>query len=175
MISHLIATIFSRSHTYVWQYAINNDTTNVPDRKKAHTLHPTTGLFTRLLETSRTPEKILTQLPAPGRPVAGLRPASAHGCAIECRMSNYPIIFHPTRLLGFAPDYWALHPITGLFTRLLGFSRDYCAFHPTTGLCTRLLGFAPEDWALLPTTGLCTRLLGFAPDYWALDSIPNHY
>ena len=97
---------------------------------------------------------------------------------------------HPTRLLGFAADNWALHPTTGLCTRLLGshpttgictqlywalrpttlgFPPDYWTLHPTTGLCTRPLGLAPDNWALHPTTGLCTRLLGFAPDYWALN------
>ena len=82
-----------------------------------------------------------------------------------------------TRLLGFAPDYWALHPTTGLCTRPLG-------FHPTTGLCTRLLGFAPDYWALHPTTwllpeylglhpttGLCTQPLFVSLNYWALN--PN--
>ena len=56
-----------------------------------------------------------------------------------------------------SPDYWALHPTTGLCPRLLGFDPDYWALHPTTGLCARLLGFAPDDWALHPMTGLCTR------------------
>ena len=60
------------------------------------------------------------------------------------------------KILGRGPDYWALHPTTGLFTRLFGFSPDDWAFHPTTGLFTRRLGFAPDDWALHPTTGLCT-------------------
>ena len=32
---------------------------------------------------------------------------------------------HWTRLLGFSPDYWALHPTTKLFTRLLIVSPDY--------------------------------------------------
>ena len=73
-----------------------------------------------------------------------------------------------TRLLGFAPDYWAFHPTTGLCTRRLGFSPDYWAFQPTTGLCIQLLGFSPDYWAFHPTTRLCTRLLGFAHDYWAL-------
>ena len=41
------------------------------------------------------------------------------------------------KILGLVPDYWALHPTTGLCTRLLGFSPDYWALHPTTGLCTR--------------------------------------
>ena len=75
--------------------------------------------------------------------------------------------FSPRKSLGFAPDYWALHPTTGLCTRLLGFAPDYWALHPTTGLCIRLLDFAPDYWALHPTTGLCTRRLGFAPDDWA--------
>ena len=35
-----------------------------------------------------------------------------------------------------------LHPSTGCFTRLLGFAPDYWALHPTSGLCIRLLGFA---------------------------------
>ena len=36
-------------------------------------------------------------------------------------------------ILAFAPDYWALHPTTGLCTRLLGFAPDYWALHTTTG------------------------------------------
>ena len=56
---------------------------------------------------------------------------------------------HFTRRLGFSPDYWALHPTTGLFTRLLGFSPNYWALHPTTWLCIRLLGFASNYWAFI--------------------------
>ena len=69
-----------------------------------------------------------------------------------------------TRLLGFAPDYWALHPTTAFF------SPDYWAFHPTTGLFTRLLGFSFDYWAF-------TRLLGFylntglLSEYWAFTRI----
>ena len=36
-----------------------------------------------------------------------------------------------TRLLGFAPDYWAFYPTTELF-------------YPATGLCNQLLGFIPN-------------------------------
>ena len=32
------------------------------------------------------------------------------------------------KILGLAPDYWALHPTTGLFTRLLGFAPEKWAF-----------------------------------------------
>ena len=48
-----------------------------------------------------------------------------------------------------SPDYWALHPTTGLFTRLLGFSPGDRALRPTIGLCIRRLGFAPDDWAFI--------------------------
>ena len=60
----------------MWQYAINNEPTNVLDQKKAHTLHPKTGLF--------------------------------------------------TRLLGFAPEDWALHPTTGLSPNYWTFIRIIC-------------------------------------------------
>ena len=104
-ISRAPSVIHQNQYFVIWQYAINNEPTNVPDiNKGSHT----------------------------------------------------------------SPDYWALHPTTGLLTRLLGFALDYWALHPTTGLFTRRLSFSPEDWALHPTTGLCIRLLGFASDYWAL-------
>ena len=51
------------------------------------------------------------------------------------------------------PDYWALHPKTGLCTRLLGFALDYWALHPTTGLWTRQVGFAPDHWAEIGVVG----------------------
>ena len=35
------------------------------------------------------------------------------------------------KILGFAPDYWAFHPTTGLCTRLLG-------FHPNTQFLTQI-------------------------------------
>ena len=59
----------------IWHFATINAPANIPDRKKAHILAPTTGLC--------------------------------------------------SRLLGFAPDYWALHPTTELCPRLLGFALDY--------------------------------------------------
>ena len=70
----------------------------------ANTLHPTTGLCTRLL-----------------------------GSALDywALHSTTGLL---TRLLGFSPDDWAFHPTTGLFTRLLGFASDDWAFQPTTGL-----------------------------------------
>ena len=40
---------------------------------------------------------------------------------------QHPTTEPSTRLLGFAPDYWALHPTTGLRIRLLGFAPDYWA------------------------------------------------
>ena len=55
------------------------------------------------------------------------------------------------------------HPTAGLLTRLLGFAPNYWAFHPTTGLCTRLLGFAPDCWALHTTTGLSSECRFFDP------------
>ena len=54
------------------------------------------------------------------------------------------------KILGTGPDYWALHPTTGLFTRLLGFAPDDWALHPKTGLFTRPPGFAPDDRAFIP-------------------------
>ena len=78
---------------------------------------------------------------------------------------------HLPRLLGSAPEDWALHPKTGLFTRRLSFAPDDWALHPTTGLCNRLLGFATDDWALQPTTGLCTSTTGLSSEYRAFD--PN--
>ena len=82
---------------------------------------------------------------------------------------------HFTRRQGFAPDYWAWHPTTGLCTRRLGFAPDDWALHLTTGLFTRLLGFSPDYWAFHPTTGLRTRLLGFAPDYWAFHPTTGYF
>ena len=60
-----------------------------------------------------------------------------------------------------SPDYWALHPTTGLGNR------------PTTGRCTRMHGFAPDCKALQPTTGLCPRRLGFHPNTRILTQIPK--
>ena len=65
-----------------------------------------------------------------------------------------------------------MHPTTGIFTRLLGFAPDYWAFHPTTGLCTRRLGFAPDYWTSpdywalypTPTTGLSSEYRVFDPN-----------
>ena len=85
----------------------------------------------------------------------GLRPPPRFFVAAECRPESnniweYAINSEPTNVHDkkksqhTAPDYWALHP--------------------TTGLCTQLLGFAPDDWALDPTTGL-------SPDYWAFTRI----
>ena len=45
----------------------------------------------------------------------------------------------------------AWHPTTGLCTRLLGFAPNYWALHPTTGLCTQLLGFPPNTELLTQT------------------------
>ena len=73
-----------------------------------------------------------------------------------------------TRLLGFAPDYWALHPTTGICTRRLGFAPDHCAFHPKTRLCTLQLGFHPNTLFLTQApkskhgSDQCT-LIGYFP------------
>ena len=82
---------------------------------------------------------------------------------VQHKQPQNAVLTNCPRLLGFAPNNWALHPMIGLFTQQLGFSPDYWAFHPTTGLCTRLLGSALDCWA-------CTRLLGFAIDYWELQA-----
>ena len=86
----------------------------------------------------------------------------------KCRKINTDCAGKKFKILGIGPDYWALHPTTGLCTRLLGFAPGDWAFHLTTGLSTRLLGFALDYWAFI-------RLLGLAPDYWALHSATGHY
>ena len=67
-----------------------------------------------------------------------------------------------------SPDYWALHPTTGLCTRLLGFAPESWALHPTAGLL-------PDYWDLHPTTGLFIQLLGFEPEYWVSIRILGFY
>ena len=67
-------------------------------------------------------------------------------------------------MLGIGPDYWALHPTTGLCTRLLGLAPDSWALHSTTRLSS-------DHGALHPTTGLCTRLLGITSDCWAFTRL----
>ena len=81
-------------------------------------------------------------------------------------------IIHPTTRL--ARESRALHLSTGVCTRLVGFAPDDWPLHPTLGfapettrLCTQLLCFAQKYWAfnnrvvLHSTTGLSSEYQGF--------------